>query len=627
MLALDRRTILTAIGAAAVAPRALAQGSGAAPSHALSLYGDVKYPPGFSHFDYVNPDAPKGGFVRYGDLGTFDNVNPFILKGVSFVRYANSFMTSGAMFDTLMVGSADEPSTAYGLIAESVELPDDGMSVTFTLRPEARFQDGSPIRSSDVVWSYQTLIGKGHPVYRVQLADVAEVTALDERRVRYAFKNNTNRQLPLVVAGLPVLPEAWWQGKEFDRPTLEPLLGNGPYRMAEIQAGRTIIWERVRDYWAQELPVSRGTANFDRVQVDYYLDNTIQREAFKGGLIDIREENTAADWFNANNFPAVERGLVRKDQVEHQVPQGMQSFIFNLRRPLFQDIRVRQALGYAMDFEWYNKTYFYESYKRTRSYFENSELAARGLPEGDELALLERYRGRVAETVFTASYEPPSYPGPTDFRNGLRTAFGLLKAAGWTFTDNRLVNDATGQPFEFEFMNDEPRLERVILPFLKNLERLGIKGTVRPVDAAQHDNRLRDFDYDMISVRYGASLTPGNELRNFYASAAADTPGSSNVSGIKDPVVDELLEMIINTETRPELVTRVRALDRILLHGHYCIPCWYSGHYRVAYWDKFGRPPVHPKYVSMANGAVSAWWFETGRGTAVASEQERLEQP
>lgn len=627
MLTTDRRTLLAGLGSALLLPVRGLRAQAPAASHALSLYGDVKYPPGFAHFDYVNPDAPKGGFVRFGDLGTFDNLNPFILRGVSFVRFANSFMGSGALFDGLMAGSADEPSTAYGLIAESVELPDDRMSVTFNLRPEARFHDGAPITAADVVWTYETLITKGHPGYRVTLADVESVEALEERRVRFRFKNNTNRQMPLVVAGLAVLPRRWWEGKEFDQPTLEPLLGSGPYRMAEVQPGRMIIWERVKDYWAEDLPVARGTANFDRVQVDYYRDTTVMREAFKAGLIDVREEHTAADWFNAYDFPAVRQGLVVKREVKHEVPQGMQRFVLNTRRPLFQDIRVRQAMSYPLDFQWYNTTYFYDSYKRCTSYWNNSELGSRGLPEGEELALLERYRGRVPEAVFTTVFDPPDYPDQTAFRNGLREAMRLLQEAGWTFRDGRLVHGETGQPFEFEFMNDEPRLERVILPYLDNLERLGIKGTLRNVDAAQADNRVRDYDFDVVSVNYGASLTPGVELRQLYSSAAADTPGSPNLSGIKDPVIDELIELVINAETRAELVTRVRALDRVLLHGHYNVPCWYQDKYRVAYWDKFGMPEIHPKYVSMANGAVSAWWVDPAKDSSVRPQQEQAAKP
>lgn len=624
MLALDRRTLLTGLSAAALLPGLRPARAATGASHALSLYGDVKYPAGFTHFDYVNPQAPKGGSVKVSALGTFDNVNPFILRGVSFIRFANDFMQTGAMFDSLMAGSADEPSTAYGLIAESVEPAEDGMSVTFTLRPEARFHDGSPITVDDVTWTHEILTTKGHPSYRVTLADVAAVEKLDDRRVRYTFKNATNRQMPLVVASLPVLPKAWWQGREFDRPTLEPLLGNGAYRMARIDAGRSIVWERVANYWGENLPVSKGGGNFDTVQVDYYRDNEVMREAFKAGLVDIREESTAADWFNAYDFPAVQRGLVVKEQVPHDVPRGMQNFVFNTRRPIFQDVRVRRALGYALDFNWYNKTYFFDTYKRTQSYWNNSELGSTGLPQGDELALLERYKDRLPESVFTEVYEPPTYADQTAFRNGMRQAVGLLKQAGWSVKGGRLISDTTGQPLEFEYMNDEPRLERVILPWLQNLERIGIKGTLRSVDAAQSDNRMRDYDFDVLSVNYPTSLTPGNELRQFYSSAAASQPGSLNLSGIDDPVVDELIEMIINTETRAELVTRVRALDRILLQGHYGVPCWYQDSYRVAYWAKFGKPKVHPPYVSMPAGVFGTWWIDAGREPEVETQKDQL---
>jgi microcin C transport system substrate-binding protein len=624
MRSIDRRTALALGAASALFPGFARAARAAGPSHALSLYGDIKYPPGFAQFDHVVPDAPKGGFVRFGEIGTFDNLNPYILRGVSFVRAANTFMASGALFDSLMAGSADEPGTAYGLIADGVELAPDRLSVTFTLHPEARFHDGRPITAEDVAWTFRTLIEKGNPVYAVVLADVEGCEALDPRRARFTFKAATNRQLPLVVAGLPVLPRHWWDGKEFDRPTLEPPLGNGPYRIAEIQAGRMLVWERVKDYWAVGLPVNKGTNNFDRVQADYYRDTTVLREAFKGGLVDIREEHTAADWANAYDFPAFRQGLVKRAQVTHRVPQGMQSFVFNTRRPIFQDVRVRRALGYALDFVWYNKTYFYDSYKRTTSWFENSDMAARGAPAPDELAVLEPYRGRVADAVLGTVPEPPTYPDETAFRGGLREAFRLLGEAGWVFKDGRLTERASGRPFAFEFLLDEPRLERVVLPFLKNLERLGIQGTLRNVDAAQYDARTRDFDFDMISIRHSGSLNPGNELRSLFTSRAADTPDSSNVYGIKDPVVDEMVERIIAAETRPQLVTLVKALDRVLLHGHYGVPCWYSDWYRVAWWDKFGRPESSPPYASLAAAAVPAWWVDPARSGAIAQAQETV---
>lgn len=624
MIQIDRRTLLATLPAAALLPSAWQAQAAVGPSHALSLYGDVKYGPDFTHFSYVDPEAPKGGTVKVSAVGTFDNLNPFILKGTSFIRVANDFMQTGALFDSLMVGSGDEPSTAYGLIAESVELPEDRLSVTLTLRPEARFHDGSPITPDDVVWTFDTLMAKGSPVYRIALADVARAEKLDERRVRFVFKSNTDRQLPLTVAALPVLPAAWWRGKEFDRPTLEPLLGSAGYRMARIDPGRSIVWERVADYWAADLPVNKGTGNFDIIQCDYYRDATVLREAFKAGLIDIREDATAADWQNAYNFPAVQRGLVIKDEVPHDVPRGMQSFVFNTRRPLFQDPRVRRALGFALDFNWYNKTYFYDTYKQINSYWNNSELGSKGLPEGAELALLERYRGRIPETVFSEVYTPPLYPDETAFRNGLRQALTMLKAAGWSTRGQRLVNDATGQPFEFEFMNDEPRLERAILPWLQNLERLGIKGTIRSVDDAQSDLRMREYDFDVLTVNRPASLVPGTELRAYYASASAATPGTPNLAGIADPVVDELVELVIGAETRDELMTRVRALDRILLRGYYGVPCWYADTYRVAYWAKFAKPAIAPKYADRPASVFGTWWIDAAKEPVLAQQQREL---
>jgi microcin C transport system substrate-binding protein len=592
-------------------------------SHGISLYGDpLKYPADFSHFDYVNPDAPKGGTVKLSTVGTFDNLNPFILKGIGFIRFSNDFMKTGELFDSLMGGSLDEPLTAYGLIAESVEYPPDRSWMAFTLRPEARFNDGSKITPEDVVWTYEILVAKGHPSYRVVLADVDKAEALDDRRVKFTFKSTTDRELPMTVAGLPVLPKKWWEGRDFSQPTLDALLGSGPYRMAKVDPGRSITWERVKDWWAKDLPIARGIANIDTVRVDYYRDTTILFEAFKAGQIDIHEDVTAKDWATAYDFPAVRDGLVIKEQVAHEVPQGMQSFIFNNRRPIFQDMRVRRALGYLYDFEWYNKSFLYDSYKRTKSYFENSDLAARGLPEGKELELLEKYRGRVPETVFTTVYEPPTYDGSGNIRDGIREALRLLKEAGWSSKGGKLVNDQTGKPFEFEFINDEPRLERAILPFLKNLERIGIVGRLRNVDAAQYENRRRDYDFDMLSVRWGASLAPGTELRQEFGSAAAATPGTPNVAGVSNPVVDELIETAIAAKTRADLVPIIRALDRVLLNNYYVIPNYYSGMYRVAYWNKFKKPPTQPKYASMPASVFGMWWIDPAADQAIAKKQE-----
>jgi microcin C transport system substrate-binding protein len=603
------RAVIAALLAFLFALPAAAQADG--PSYGMSLFGDpLKYPPNFTHFDYVNPDAPKGGSVRFGDIGTFDNLNPFILRGVSYIRYADSMVGPGALYDSLMGGALDEPNAAYGLIAETVELPADRSSITFTLRPEARFHDGSPITADDVCWTYETLITKGDPSFRIELANVEKCEVLDPHRVRFTFKDGSDRDLPMEVAGLPVLSKKYWQGRDFSAPTLDPPLGSGPYRIAKVDPGRSITYERVKDYWAENLPVNKGMNNFDTVRVDYYRDMSVMFEALKAGDIDLREEYTAKDWATAYDFPAVKDGRIVKAEFRHEVPQGMQGFVFNTRRPIFADRRVREAVGYLFDFEWTNKNLLYGAYKRTKSYWENSDLAARGLPRGDELKLLESYRGRIPDEIFTTPYEPPVYDGSGDIRAGMRKALELFKAAGWSIKGERLVNDKTGQPFAFEFLNDEPRMEKVILPFIDNLKRIGIVAQLRDVDAAQYENRVRDYDFDMIGVRYEASLSPGTELRDFFGSAAANEPGSANTAGVSDPVVDDLIEKAIEAKSRAGLVPIIHALDRVLLDGYYVVPNWYSDNYRVAYWNKFGKPAVQPKYASSASAVIFDWWID-----------------
>jgi microcin C transport system substrate-binding protein len=596
-------------------------------SHGIARYDDpLKYPADFTHFAYVNPDAPKGGAVKTAAIGTFDNLNNFILKGNGFTKFSNDFMKDGALYDSLLSGNVDEPLTAYGLIAESVEYPEDRSWITFTLRREARFQDGSPITPEDVVWTFNTLITKGHPSYRVILAEVEKVEPFDERRVKFTFKPGASREMPLTAGGLPVLPKKWWEGRAFDEPTLDKPLGSGAYRIADVDPGRSIVWERVKDYWAKDLPVNKGTANFDTVRVDYYRDTTAMFEAFKAGQIDIREENTAKDWATLYDFPAIRQGLVSREVVKHEVPQGMQSFVFNTRREIFKDVRVRQALGYFLDFEWYNKNLFYGDYTRSKSYWENSDLASRGLPQGEELALLETYRGRIPDAVFTTEYQPPTYDGSGNIRDGIREALRLLKEAGWTPKNGKLVNDKTGAPFEFEFLSDEPRLERAILPFIKNLERVNITAHLRNVDNAQYENRRRDYDFDMLSVNRGASLAPGVELRQLFGSKAREERGSANLSGIADPVVDELIEKAIVAQSRAELVPIIHALDRVLLNGYYGIPNWYFGKYRVAYWNKFKKPPEQPKYASIPAAVFPTWWIDQGAEAKISQEQQQVKQ-
>ncbi len=567
--------------------------------HGLSMYGNLKYGPDFKHFDYVNPDAPKGGDVRLAAIGTFDNLNPFILKGVAAAGI-------GQLFDTLTVSSSDEPFAEYGLIAESVQVPADRSWVAFTLRPEARFHDGSPITAEDVVWTFQTLKTKGHPFYRSYYAHVLKAEALGPRKVKFSFGPGDNRELPLITGQMPVLSKAYWQKHDFEKTTLEPPLGSGPYRVDAVDPGRSIVYRRVKDYWGAKLPVRAGQNNFDTIRYDYYRDGTVALEAFKAGQYDFREENGAKNWATAYNIPAVAQGLVKKEEIKNQVPTGMQAFVYNTRRPVFQDRRVRQALGCAFDFEWTNKNLFYGAYERTKSYFSNSELASSGLPGPEELKVLEPFRGRIPDEVFTKEYRPPVTDGSGDIRANLSQALALLKDAGWVVRGQRLVNARTGEPMRFEILLDDPAFERVTLPFVKNLERIGIGARVRTVDTAQYQNRMDNFDFDMTVAVWPESLSPGNEQTDNWTSERAGVPGSRNLAGIRDPVVDKLVELVISAPDRPSLVARTRALDRVLLWGSYVIPHWHIQSFRVAYWDKFDRPRISPKYAL----GFSTWWVD-----------------
>ena len=569
--------------------------------HAISMHGDVKYGPGFKHFEYANPNAAKGGDVKLAAIGTFDNLNPFILKGRAGAGIAQTF-------DTLTVNSADEPFSEYGQIAESIETPADRSWVAFTLRPEAKFHDGSPVTVEDVIWTFEALKTKGHPFYRSYYKQVAKAEKVGDRKVRFAFDKGDNRELPLIVGQMPVLSKAYFQKHEFEKTTLEAPLGNGAYRVEAVDPGRSITYRRVKDYWGAKLPVNVGRENFDTIRYDYYRDVTVVLEAFKAGQYDFRQENVSKNWATGYTGPAVAQGLIKKEEIKNEVPTGMQAYVFNERRPIFQDRRVRQALGYAFDFEWTNKNLFYGAYTRTKSYFSNSELASRGLPTPDELKVLEPFRGKVPDEVFTKDYEPPKTDGSGNIRDGIREALALLSAAGWTIKGQQLVNQR-GQPMEFEILLNEPTWERISLPFAKNLERLGIKARVRTVDPAQYEKRAQDFDFDMTVVVWGESLSPGNEQRDFWHSATADVPGSRNYAGIKDPSVDKLVDLVIAAPDRPGLVARTRALDRVLLWAYHVIPHWHIQAYRVAYWDKFSRPAVAPKY----SLGFDSWWVDTAK--------------
>ena len=575
-----------------------------AASHGLSIHGDLKYGPGFTHFAYVNPQAPKGGSVTLAAIGTFDNLNPFILKGVPAAGIAMTF-------DTLTVTSSDEPASEYGLVAETIETPPDRSWVAFTLRPTARFHDGSPITVEDVRWTFDTLRTKGHPLYRSYYAQVASAEQTGPRTVRFSFKAGDNRELPVIVGQLPVLSKAYWAGRDFTKTTLEPPLGSGPYRVETLEPGRSITYRRVKDYWAASLPVNVGRFNFDTIRYDYYRDDTVALEAFKGGAYDFRQEPSSKNWATAYDVSAVRDGRIRKEQIANEVPTGMQGFVFNTRRAIFRDPRVREALSVAFDFEWSNAHLFYGAYARTASYFSNSELASRGLPGPDELAVLTPLRGRIPDEVFTREYQPPS-TASGGMRPNVVRALALLKQAGWVVRNLRLVNVETGRPMEFEILLDDPNFERITLPFVKNLERLGVTARVRTVDAAQYEYRVKQFDFDMTVALFAQSLSPGNEQVDFFASVSADTPGSRNLAGIRDPAVDTLIDLVIAAPDRASLVARTRALDRVLLAGHYMIPHFHITAFRVAHWDRFGRPALAPKNEI----GFDTWWVDPSRGGA-----------
>ena len=606
---------LTALLALAPAAIAAETAEGVTKSYALSLFGDVKYGPDFTHFDYVNPDAPKGGTVRYSAIGTFDNLNPYILKG-------NTAVGVGLLFDTLMSPSSDEPASEYGLVAESVEMPADRSWVQYNLRKEARFSDGTPITPEDVIWTFDTLKAHGHPRLRLYYEDVLKAEKVGERSVKFTFRAAGNRELPQIVGEMPVLSKKYWQGRDFEKTTLDVPVGSGPYKIETFDTGRSITYRRDPNYWGKDLPVNRGRYNFDIIRYDYYRDQTVALEAFKAGQYDIRIENVAKNWATGYDSPALRDGLFKKNEIPNKVPTGMQGFGFNTRpgHP-FEDARVRQALGYLFDYEWTNKNLFYGAYTRTESYFSNSELASSGLPSGDELKLLDKYKGQIPDAVFTTAYQAPKTDGSGNIRDNLRQALRLLKEAGWTVKNEKLVNDKTGQPFSFEFLLSQPEFERIVLPFVQNLKRIGIDARVRTVDPAQYENRMKQFDFDMTVVLMPESLSPGNEQRDFWSSAAAEENGSQNYVGVRSKAVDDLVSLIIGAPDRASLVTRVHALDRVLLHSYYVIPNWHLSYFRVAAWDKFSRPKVSPPYAL----ALDAWWLDQQREQTV--EAKKAQEP
>ena len=568
-------------------------------AHGLAMHGDPKYSSDFPHFDYVNPTAPKGGKIVEGAFGSYDNLNPFILKGRSAAGLGN-------LFETLMTNSYDEAFTEYCLLAESVEWPEDRAWVTFTLRAEAKWHDGQPVTVEDVIWSLETIKAKGHPFYRSYYANLASAEKVGDRKVKFTFSGPPNPELPLITGQMPILPKHYWQERNFESTTLEAPVGSGPYKIKSLDAGRSITYQRDPNYWGNELPVNVGRHNFDIIHYDYYRDRNIEREAFKAGSIDFLFERTAKEWATGYNIPAVEQDVIVKEKIEHDNPQGMQAFVFNTRREIFKDRKVRQALGYAFDFEWTNKNLFYSSYTRTLSYFSNSELASSGLPSQEELRVLDQYRGQVPDQVFSQVFSAPQTDGSGNIRGNIRTALRLLREANWEVQGEKLTNTATGEVMSFEVLLVSPEFERIVLPFTKNLEKLGIQANVNTVDTSQYQNRTDSYDFDMMVANWGQSLSPGNEQRDFWSSKAADVNGTRNLAGIKDPVIDKLIDLIISAPDRQSLIIRTQALDRVLLHSHYVIPHWHITAYRILYWDKFRMPEVRPQY----SLGMDTWWID-----------------
>lgn len=582
--------------------------------HGLSTFGDLQLPPDFKHFPYVNPNAPKGGVLRIQikntsgnqNFETFDTLHIYAFRG-------DGAAGMDSTFDTLMSGSSDEPNSMYGLVARAVSASDDKLTYRFSLRPEARFHDGSPLRASDCAFSFMTLKEKGHPIYRSILRDLAGAEAESDHVLVVRFAPTRGRDLHLLVASLPIFSEAWWKGRDFEATTLDAPLGSGAYRVGRFETGRFIEFERVANYWGAGLPVNVGQNNFDRIRYDYFRERQIAFEAFKSGQLNFQEEFTARFWATGYDFPAVRDGRVQRVELPSGGAVGTQGWIFNTRRSKFSDPRIREALNNAFDFEWTNRNIMYSAYRRLTSYFENSDMKAQGKPGAEELALLEPFRGQVPDEVFGEPWVPPVSDGSGSDRNLLRRANDLLLAAGCK-RDGARLRLPDGSLFEIEFLDSQGALKPHTEPFQANLRRLGIESQFRQVDAAQYKRRLDNFDFDVMVMALGGSLTPGDGLRNIYSSQAAKTPGSRNLGGISSPAIDALVERIARAHTREELNIAARALDRVLRAGRYWIPMWYKDRALIAHWDVFGRPEKTPRY---GNGAPNLWWWDADKARKI----------
>ncbi len=611
--------------------------------HALSLIGEPKFPADFKHFDWVNPDAPKGGKLRGFAQGSFDSLNPFTVKG-------DPAGGIGLIYDSLMTSSPDESSTEYGLIAEWVSYPEDFSSVTFGLNPKARFHDGSPITPEDVIFSFEEQ-KKAHPRSAFYYKNVVKAEKTGDNEVTFTFDVKGNRELPLIVGQLSVIPKKFWEGtgpdgqkRDLAKSSLEVPMGSGAYRVKSFDPGRSITYERVKDYWAKDLPVMQGQWNFDELELTYFLDRTPAFEEFKSGKLDYWIESTASQWATGYNFPAIEKGWVKKEAIPVKRVAPMQAFVFNQRRKQFEDPRVRRAFGLAFNFEEANKKLFYDLYVRVGSYFDNSELASRGLPEGRELEILEEVRDQVPPEVFTTEWKNPVNKAPEDFRNHLREASKLLAEAGWTLQQEAVNDDcgtfcsimrtvglssaptanvlrnAQGETLNAEFLIESPEFQRIVLPYVQDLKRLGINASIRVVDSAAYKRREDSHDYDIIVDNFAQSESPGNEQRDFWGSAAADRNGSRNTAGIKNPVIDKLIDKVVFAKDRDELVAATRALDRVLLWNFYVVPQWHYPYERIASWDVFGRPEKTP---SQTSALMQTWWFDADKQKALNAARGR----
>lgn len=598
----------------ATAPSAQADDEKIIKSHGYAMFGDLKYGPDFTHFDYVNPDAPKGGEMSTWAFGTFDSLTPYILKG-------NAAAGSSIFYDTLLTSALDEPSSVYGLLAESLEYPESRQWVIFNLRPEARFSDGTPVTAEDVVFSYEVLLEKGAPSLRVALKDIQSVQAIGPHRVKYTFKpDGALREAIFTAGGLPIFSKAYYSIHDFAETSLEPPLGSGPYKLHKLDVGRTVSYARRDDYWAKDLPVNVGQNNFDILKFEYFADYTSAFEAFKAGNYAYREEFLSKLWATEYDFPAVQKDWVKVESLRDGRPAGTQGFFINLRRDKFKDPRVREALDIAFNFEWSNDSLFYGLYTRTDSFWENSAMQASGMPSPEELAILEPYRGQIPDEVFSepAYVSPKSSESDVGDRRNLRKAARLLEDAGWTVGDDGLRRNAEGELLTVEFLNDSPSFDRIILPFIENMKRLGIDASAERVDAAQVSEREKKYDFDLTSRRYAMSLTPGTELRSIFGSEAAELPGSSNIAGISNPAVDDLIEKTSNARTRESLTLHVKALDRVLRAMHVWVPQWYKPVHNIAYFDMFERPYTdNPPDFGL--GEMSIWWFNAEKAARLKS--------